>query len=128
MLFTEFTFLLFLVAVTAVYFICPVKYRWIVLLVASIAFYAIAGVVFLPFAILTAALSFYTAKLIHKENQNCEEKLKQLKDDKEAAKACREKSKAKCRRYMAAALVLILAVCVMFLINNSYNPFLYFRF
>jgi len=27
-----------------------------------------------------------------------------------------------------AALVLILAVCVMFLINNSYNPFLYFRF
>lgn len=107
MLFTEFTFLLFLVAVTAVYFICPVKYRWIVLLVASIAFYAIAGVVFLPFAILTAALSFYTAKLIHKENQNCEEKLKQLKGDKEAAKACREKSKAKCRRYMAAALVLI---------------------
>ena len=108
MLFTEFRFLLFLAAVTAAYFICPLKHRWTVLLAASIAFYAIAGAKFLPFAFVTAALSFFTARLIDKENRNCEEALKGLKDDRAAAKIYKEKSKAKCRRYMTAAVVLIL--------------------
>lgn len=109
MLFTEFTFLLFLVGVIAAYFICPVKYRWTVLLIASVIFYAIAGVQFLPFIFLTATLSFFTAKRIHKENQDCAETVALLKGDKNAVKECKEASKRKCRGYMVTAVVIILA-------------------
>lgn len=109
MLFTQFTFLLFLIAVVAAYFICPVKHRWTVLLAASILFYGIAGVHFLPFIFLTAALSFWAAVQIHKENQRCAETVALIKADKAAVKECKEKSKAKCRRYMLVAVILILA-------------------
>lgn len=109
MLFTEFTFILFLIAVVAAYFICPVKHRWGVLLVGSIIFYAVAGVQFLPFIFLTAALSFFTAKWIHKENQTCVADVEMIKDDKEAVKQRKEMCKKKCRRYMLFAIIVILA-------------------
>ena len=78
MIFTSFSFLLFLTCAIAGYFVCPAKYRWGVLLAASIVFYCLADVKFLPFILVTSAISFYTAKLIQKENENCAAKSKEL--------------------------------------------------
>ena len=51
----SFAFLIFLFVTFALYYICPIKFRWLVLLVASICFYVFAGAsVFLPFIIGTS--------------------------------------------------------------------------
>ena len=65
MIFTSFSFLLFLTCVVAGYFVCPAKYRWGVLLIGSIVFYCLADVKFLPFIVVTSAISvlFYKEKL-----------------------------------------------------------------
>ena len=78
MIFTSFSFLLFLTCVVAGYFVCPAKYRWGVLLIGSIVFYCLADVKFLPFIVVTSAISFFTAKWIHRENEACAVKSKEL--------------------------------------------------
>ena len=54
MTFIDISFLLFLAATVVVFYLCPVKYRWIALLGASIVFYGIAGIKFLPFIFVTS--------------------------------------------------------------------------
>ena len=56
-------FLLFLAAVTAVYYVVPKKFQWVVLLVASYGFYLSAGYKSL-FYILGTTLFTYAAGLV----------------------------------------------------------------
>lgn len=111
MVFTSFSFLLFLICSVAVYFLCPVKFRWIVLLLASGVFYCFANVKFLPFIIVTAAISYLTARLIHKQNEKCVAQIAELdgeEDVKEKAKMLKSKCKSKCRALVTLAIVLII--------------------
>lgn len=110
MVFTSFSFLLFLVCVVAVYFVCPVKYRWVVLLIASGVFYGLANISFIPFIVVTAAISYLTARLIHKQNTACTEQIKTLdsKEDKEKIQGLKSKCKSKCRGLVTIAIVLII--------------------
>ena len=56
MSYTSFTFILFICAVTLIYYLFPVKkYQWTVLLAASYAFYLIASFRLAAFLILTTA-------------------------------------------------------------------------
>lgn len=107
MIFTSFTFLLFLLAAIAVYFLCPVKWRWIVLLLASVVFYCLANVMFLPFLAGTALIAYASALLIHRENQRFDAAKKETKD-KEAIKALSAASQRKTRGILAVALALVL--------------------
>lgn len=110
MVFTSFSFLLFLICVVTVYFLCPVKFRWIVLLLASGVFYCLANVIFLPFIIITAAISYFVARLIHKQNEKCVAQIAELdgEDAKEKAKILKGKCKSKCRALVTFAIVLII--------------------
>ena len=107
MIFTSFSFLLFLTCVTAGYFLCPAKYRWGVLLIGSIVFYCLADVKFLPFIVVTSAISFFTARLIHKENEACAVKSKEL-ESKAEIKELKEQTKKKCKRMLQTAIILII--------------------
>ena len=107
MIFTSFSFLIFLICVTAAYFICPVKYRWGILLVSSIVFYCLADVKFLPFILATSAISYLIARMIQKEHENCDLKVAESKN-KEEIKILRENSRKKCRRMLQGALIVIL--------------------
>ena len=60
MSFISFTFFLLLAATFILYFLLPLRYRWIVLLLSSLAFYIYGGalkVIFLLLAVLTAFLT-----------------------------------------------------------------------
>ena len=54
MTYVQFNFMVFLLITFCVFYICPVKFRWIVLLGASLIFYGIAGVQYLPFIFVTS--------------------------------------------------------------------------
>ena len=64
MSYTSFFFLVFLLGVLVLYFLFPLRYRWIVLLAGSLYFYILAGVKFLPFLLADALISFLAAGFI----------------------------------------------------------------
>lgn len=119
MIFTSFSFLLFLTCVTAGYFLCPVKYRWGVLLAASIVFYCLADVKFLPFILVTSAVSFLTAKFIQKENDACAVRAKEL-ESKAEIKELKENTKKKCKRMLQVALILIIGYLALTKFGNTF--------
>ncbi len=62
MLFTDYLFLPLLLLTALLYYVIPLRFRWILLLIASLLFYATWGIELLPFAI-AAALAAYLAGL-----------------------------------------------------------------
>lgn len=87
MLFTSYSFILFLIVLFLLYYSIPGKYQWILLLMASYVFYAAAGYKYLIYLLVTTVTTYLTAKrmdtLLHvqgvylkenKENLNREEK------------------------------------------------------
>ena len=78
MTYTSFLFLVFLVAVTAAYFVCPLKYRWVVLLAGSIYFYYLSGPEYLPFIAADALISYGAARLIASHDRKTEKKKRLL--------------------------------------------------
>lgn len=113
MTFVQFNFLVFLLATFCVFYICPVKYRWIVLLGASLIFYAIAGVKYLPFIFVTSFSVYLAGKrmgaIYEEQERACSGETLTRKEKKEL----KEKAKARCRKILVALLVLNIAIlCV----------------
>ncbi|MBQ1435974.1 MAG: MBOAT family protein [Clostridia bacterium] len=107
-------FLLFVLVTVIVFYICPVKYRWIVLLISSVAFYVIAGSVnFLPYIILTSFAVWIFARGIGKQNAALAAELEAEGLSKEEKKALKAKYKARSRTLLILALVVGIGVlCV----------------
>lgn len=74
-------FLLFLAAVTAVYYIVPKKIQWIVLLIASYGFYLSAGVENVFYIIGTTLFTFAAGLVMQKMRDKFQENLKTLGED-----------------------------------------------
>lgn len=107
MIFTSFSFIIFLTCVVVIYFLCPAKYRWTVLLIGSLIFYGMASKKFLPFIIATAAVSYLAARLMHKINADNTEKISHLEDKKEI-QALKQKSQRDCRKIVTVAIIFII--------------------
>lgn len=52
----------------ALYYIFPLRYRWIVLIVVSLGFYAFMSTYALVFVVLTAIGVYFGARAVHKRN------------------------------------------------------------
>ncbi|MCC8066311.1 MAG: hypothetical protein LIO94_04325 [Clostridiales bacterium] len=117
---TSVSFLVFLLVVFAVFYICPVRWRWIVLLAASICFYVLAGAaVFLPFILLTSAVVWLCSVRIGKLYAGQEQKLAVEGLDRASKKAIREEYKKKAKRMLLLALV----VCVGILCVTKFTKY-----
>lgn len=114
MTFIQLNFLLFLIVVFAVFYICPVKYRWIVLLCASLIFYGIAGVKYLPFIFVTSWSVWVAGKQMGKIYETQEKACSNDTLSRKEKKELKEKAKNRCRRILIGLLVLnigILCAC-----------------
>jgi D-alanyl-lipoteichoic acid acyltransferase DltB (MBOAT superfamily) len=102
------TFPLFIVFVVVLYFIAPLRWRWIVLLSASYLFYALSDVRCLIFVMLTTISTFYAAKLINRLNIGKKETLAHYRDlwseDKKAAFIHMQRKKSRAALICAALL------------------------
>ena len=114
MTFVQFNFLVFLLVVFAVFYICPVKFRWIILLTASMVFYAIAGLEYLPFIFLTSFSVWWAGRkmgqIYDAQEQECSDASLSRKEKKEL----KEKAKNKCKKVLIALLILnvgVLFIC-----------------
>ena len=112
---TSVYFLLFLLAVFVVFYICPVRFRWIVLLAASLYFYVAAGAVkFIPFIVYTSFIVWICARRIGKLYEEMDKRLETEELDRKEKKQLKETYKTRAKRYLVLALVLcvgMLCVC-----------------
>lgn len=109
---TSIAFLIFLLALFVLFYICPVRYRWLILLVGSIYFYVSAGAMkFMPFILYTSAVVWFCSRAIGKLYEQQEVKLSQEGLDRKEKKQIKEQYKQKAKRYLLLALVL----CIGFL-------------
>lgn len=104
---TSLSFILFIFALWAIYFILPKKCQWVVLLIASIGFYVYGGATSIIYVMLTS-LSVYGAthwiqKLADKNKAYIKEYKKTL--SKEEKKLCKEKSKKQRRIILVCAII-----------------------
>ncbi len=120
MTFVDLSFIGFLLASILIFYICPVKHRWLVLLGASIAFYAIAGVKFLPFIFITSLTIYLAALGIGKVWTKQENALSDKSLDRAAKKQIKESHKKKARAFLILAIVFNIGIlCV-----SKYTKFL----
>lgn len=71
-------FLLFLAAVTAVYYIIPKKFQWVVLLIASYGFYLSAGIKNVVYIIGTTLFTYMAGLIMQRMRDNFQTKLSSL--------------------------------------------------
>ncbi len=117
---TSVTFLIFLLCAFLVFYLCPVRSRWIALLLASVFFYIQAGAwYFLPFILASSAVIWFCARQIGLLYEEQEEKLHAEGLERSAKKEIREKYRKKAKRYLLAALVL----CVGFLCVTKFTRY-----
>ncbi len=64
MLFTSYTFIVFLILLFIIYYLIPKKYQWMLLLGASYSFYAFAGVKYLFYILLTTISTYVVSRKI----------------------------------------------------------------
>lgn len=115
MLFTSYTFIMFVAVLVVLYYSIPKRFQWILLLIASYVFYALADVKYLLYIMTTTCstylISIQIAKLHTTQKLYLKEHKKELsKEDKKVYKAGIKKKQW---RYLVACLVLnfgILAV------------------
>lgn len=109
---TSIQFLIFLLALFVVFYICPVRFRWIVLLLGSIYFYIVAGALkFMPCIIYTSAVVWLCARAIGRLYEKQDALLAKESLDRKEKKRIKEEYKKKARKYLVLALVL----CIGFL-------------
>ncbi len=97
MLFTSYSFIIFLSCLLALYWLVPKRWQWGLLLVGSYAFYAFSGFENLIFILATTLSSFLIALLIERGRVREEEYIASVRDtlDKDARKAYKAKEKKK---------------------------------
>lgn len=112
MSFTSLNFLLFVALAVIIYFLVPLKHRWLVLLTASYAFYLISSPESFIFMLITTVSTFYGGLAMGKCDEQMEEKVRAAGDslDRAGKKALKAEAKAKKKRLMILILVFNFAI------------------
>lgn len=74
-------FLLFLAAVTVIYYIVPKKFQWVVLLLASYGFYLSSGIESVAYIIGTTLITYASGLVMQKKRDDFQKKLAALPED-----------------------------------------------
>ncbi len=124
MLFTSYNFIVFMVAVFALYYILPKKMQWVVLLASSLAFYAFSGVEYFVFMLFTIATVYITTTAINKRQQKTATFIAENKETltRETKKEIKQKTKKGNFALLTVCLVLNFA-CLAFCKALIVEPF-----
>ena len=113
MTYIQINFLVFLIATIVLFYLFPVKHRWIALLIMSIAFYGFSGVRGYVWIFVTSMSVWLGARKMGQIYEAAG--LEQEKaSDRKQKKAIKNAAKARCRKVMTALLVLNIGILCVF--------------
>ncbi len=110
MTFISLSFIAFLFVGIILFYICPVKYRWVILLLISVWFYAQSSIEYLPFIFASTLSVFLAGKLIDIFWNKQETALKVDGISKEDKKSIKEKGKKNRKIVLLATLIFNLGI------------------
>ena len=127
MSFIDYVFIPLIFIVVLIYFVSPIKYRWIVLLLASILFFCTWGVNMLPLAIGATIVAWIVSNVIEKWNVNFDVEVKNNDSyDQSEKNVLQKKLKTRCKYVLWIGVVLVLSVLLfskvesVFILGVSY--------
>lgn len=104
----SFKFLLFCILLILVFFLAPKKIQWLVLLIFSLIFYALAGIENSIYIVITALTAWAGALWLESISKKTKQYLKEKKDDLSLEQKSLIKKKAKGKKKLILAGVLII--------------------
>lgn len=115
MLFTTYSFILFLAVLVILYYMIPKKFRWMLLLFASLSFYAFSGPGYLLLILATALTTYITGLKLDALQRTSSRYIKDKKEElsREERKAYKAGMKRRQRRWLVLCMLInfgILAV------------------
>lgn len=110
MTFLSLGFFAFLIIGIILFYVCPLKYRWVMLLAISTAFYVISGIEYLPFILFSTLTVYFTAGKIGKNWEKQDAELKSESLSREDKKAIRESYKKKSKKFLLLALLINIGI------------------
>lgn len=107
MLFTSYSFILFLIALFVVYYLIPKKFQWMLLLLASYVFYSFAGFKYLFYIIATTFSTYFISRKLDKIQTIQADYLKEKKEEltRDERKAYKAVMKSKQRKWLTICLL-----------------------
>lgn len=120
MLFTSYTFIIFIASLFVIYYAIPKKYQWMLLLGASYSFYCFAGVKYLLYIVLTTISTYVVSRKIGNLHQIKSEYLSQHKKElsREEKKEYKLSIKSKQWKWLLACLFLNFGVLAVLKYTN----------
>lgn len=119
MLFTSYSFLLFLLILFVVYYTIPKRFQWMLLLGGSYLFYALASLHFLLFIATTTVSTYYVSRKIGALQHEQQQYLKEHPAlDKREANIFKEEIKKRKRKWLVACLLLNLGILAVMKYTN----------
>lgn len=111
--FTTINFLIFLLICFLIYYICPVRYRWIVLLIGSMVFYASFGWEKLIFLLVTSGVVWVSGLLMNRLYEKADQEITAQELSGKEKMQFLNTYKKKCKRcFLIPAIVLVVgALC-----------------
>ena len=103
-------FLLFLAILFLLYYVCPLRYRWLLLLAASVFFYVLACAASPLYLFLTSVIIWIAGVYMERLDGECQEKIAQ---EKTASAQWKKQYKQKKKRVLTAAIILNLAILLI---------------
>ncbi|MBQ8527133.1 MAG: MBOAT family protein [Lachnospiraceae bacterium] len=121
MAYTSFNFMLFLILIVVIYYVCPKRMQWLVLLTASYFFYLSAGVAQILFIVPTTLITYGSALWMQKirDNYVAEIKAAGADLDKEQKKERKKAAGAKIHKVQVLTVLLCLVVLAVVKYTNS---------
>lgn len=122
MLFTSYTFILFLALLFVIYYLIPKKYQWLLLLLASYLFYAFAGFKYLFYILATTVSTYAVSRKISALQKVQSEYMLQNKANmsREEKKSYKESIKAKQRKWLVLCLLINFGILAVIKYTNFF--------
>ena len=119
---TSFYFFVFVLFVLTVYFIIPIKYRWLSLLICSYIFYAFAGIEYVIFLLFTTITTYITGVQLNRYNIDLDNAIKRSKSNNKNNIKLLYKKKNK--KILLPGLIINLSVLVVFKYTNDFISYI----
>lgn len=105
-------FIVFLIAITVVYYSIPKKFQWIWLLIVSLGFYATYGKIHFTFLFFASLITYFFARWIEKKNDALALYLKEHEVSREEKKELMQKNKKACKKILITGVILLLSMLI----------------
>lgn len=112
MSFISLTFLMFCAITFLLYFVVPIKVRWIVLLLASLVFYAFAGIEKLPFVVIAGMIAYLITLRMDAIYQQQEKEIAEKSLEGAEKKQYIEKCKKRSKRWLVLGITLLISMLI----------------